>query len=139
MENRVEIPKRSSLKTITRPQDLSGIGKLPPQAIDLEEAVLGALMLEKSPLNDVIDIIHQPEIFYKEAHQKIYAAIQDLFSSSESIDILTVTQKLKSNGDLESVGGAFYISQLTNRVASSTSCNSAYLTLETPPIIISPD
>ncbi|MCH1614015.1 MAG: replicative DNA helicase, partial [Flavobacteriales bacterium] len=96
----------------------------PPQAIDLEEAILGALMLEKSPLNDVIDIIHQPEIFYKEAHQKIYAAIQDLFSSSESIDILTVTQKLKSNGDLESVGGAYYISQLTNRIASAAHAES---------------
>ena len=124
MENRVEIPKRSTLKKITRPQDLSGIGKLPPQAIDLEEAILGALMLEKSPLNDVIDIIHQPEIFYKEAHQKIYAAIQDLFSSSESIDILTVTQKLKSNGDLDSVGGAYYISQLTNRIASAAHAES---------------
>ncbi len=124
MENRVEISKRSTLKTITRPQDLSGIGKLPPQAIDLEEAILGALMLEKSPLNDVIDIIHQPEIFYKEAHQKIYAAIQDLFSSSESIDILTVTQKLKSNGDLDSVGGAYYISQLTNRIASAAHAES---------------
>ena len=56
----MEITKKSNLKTITRPQDLSGIGKLPPQALDLEEAVLGALMLEKSPLNDVIDIIHQP-------------------------------------------------------------------------------
>ena len=88
MDNRVEISKKSNLKTITRPQDLSGIGKLPPQALDLEEAVLGALMLEKSPLNDVIDIINQPQIFYKEAHQKIYAAIQELFSSSESIDIL---------------------------------------------------
>ena len=124
MENRVEIPKKSTLKTITRPQDLSGIGKLPPQAIDLEEAILGALMLEKSPLNDVIDIIHQPEIFYKEAHQKIYSAIQDLFSSSESIDILTVTQKLKSNGDLDFVGGAYYISQLTNRIASAAHAES---------------
>ena len=56
----MEIPKRSTLKTITRPQDLSGIGKLPPQAIDLRRSFLGALMLEKSPLNDVIDIIqHQ--------------------------------------------------------------------------------
>ena len=79
MENRVEIPKRSTLKTITSPQDLSGIGKLPPQAIELEEAILGALMLEKSPLNDVIDIIHQPEIFYKEAHQKIYALYKIYF------------------------------------------------------------
>ena len=119
MDNRVEISKKSNLKTITRPQDLSGIGKLPPQALDLEEAVLGALMLEKSPLNDVIDIINQPHIFYKEAHQKIYAAIQELFSSSESIDILTVTQKLRSNGEIDSVGGAYYISQLTNRIASA--------------------
>jgi replicative DNA helicase len=119
MDNRVEISKKSNLKTITRPQDLSGIGKLPPQALDLEEAVLGALMLEKSPLNDVIDIINQPQIFYKESHQKIYAAIQELFSSSESIDILTVTQKLRSNGEIDSVGGAYYISQLTNRIASA--------------------
>ncbi len=119
MNERVEIPKKPALKTFTKPSDISGIGKLPPQAIDLEEAVLGALMLEKSPLNDVIDIIHRPEIFYKDAHKKIYEAIQELFSSSESIDILTVTQKLRANGDLEKVGGAFYISQLTNRVASA--------------------
>ncbi len=119
MNERVEITKKPSLKTFTKPSDLSGIGKLPPQAVDLEEAVLGALMLEKSPLNDVIDIIHRPEIFYKDAHKKIYEAIQELFSSSESIDILTVTQKLRANGDLEKVGGAFYISQLTNRVASA--------------------
>ena len=115
----MEISKKNNFKTITRPQDLSGIGKLPPQALDLEEAVLGALMLEKTPLNDVIDIIHQPEIFYKEAHQKIYSAIQELFSSSESIDILTVTQKLRSNGEIDIVGGAYYISQLTNRIASA--------------------
>jgi replicative DNA helicase len=119
MNERVEITKNPGLKTFTKPSDLSGIGKLPPQAVDLEEAVLGALMLEKSPLNDVIDIIHRPEIFYKDAHKKIYEAIQELFSSSESIDILTVTQKLRANGALEKVGGAFYISQLTNRVASA--------------------
>ena len=119
MNERAEIAKKTSLKTFTKPSDLSGIGKLPPQAVDLEEAVLGALMLEKSPLNDVIDIIHRPEIFYKDAHKKIYEAIQELFSSSESIDILTVTQKLRAKGNLDQVGGAFYISQLTNRVASA--------------------
>ena len=110
MNERAEITKKPSLKTFTKPSDISSIGKLPPQAVDLEEAVLGALMLEKSPLNDVIDIIHRPEIFYKDAHRKIYEAIQNLFSSSESIDILTVTQKLRSNGNLDAVGGAFYIS-----------------------------
>jgi replicative DNA helicase len=93
-------------------------GKLPPQALDLEEAVLGALMLQKNPLNDVIDML-KPDVFYKDAHQRIYAAIQDLFAQSEAIDILTVTNHLRKKGELELVGGPFYISQLTNRVASS--------------------
>lgn len=95
-----------------------GSGKIPPQALDFEEAVLGALMLEKNALTAVIDIL-QPEVFYKQSHQKIFKAIQDLFSSTEPIDILTVSNKLKSNGELDEVGGAYYITQLTNRVASS--------------------
>lgn len=93
-------------------------GKLPPQAVDLEDAVLGALMLEKEAVNDVIDIL-KPNSFYKETHQKIFEAIQILFQDSEPIDILTVTEKLKKNGDLDFVGGPYYISQLTSRVASS--------------------
>lgn len=97
---------------------LSEIGKLPPQAVDLEEAVLGAMMLEKNAVNDAIDIL-KPESFYKDAHQKIFQAIADLFANSEPIDILTVTNKLKQNGNLDLVGGPFYISQLTNRVASA--------------------
>lgn len=93
-------------------------GRIPPQAVDLEEVVLGALMLEKEAVNAVIDIL-SPEVFYKEAHQIIFAAIKDLFTKSEPIDILTVTNHLKSTKDLETVGGPYYISQLTNRVASS--------------------
>lgn len=93
-------------------------GKLPPQAVDLEEAVLGALMLEKEALNDVIDIL-SPQSFYKEEHQKIYAAIRDLFNQGKPIDILTVTDMLKSRAELDFVGGPYYISQLTSRVASS--------------------
>ncbi len=93
-------------------------GKLPPQAVDLEEAVIGALMLDKEALTDVIDILKK-ESFYKEDHQLIYEAILDLFQRSEPIDILTVTQELKKKGTLEQVGGPFYIAQLTNRVASS--------------------
>jgi len=61
-------------------------GKLPPQAVDLEEAVLGALMLEKDAVNAAIDIL-QPKSFYKETHQKIFSAIQDLFQRSEPVDI----------------------------------------------------
>ncbi len=93
-------------------------GKLQPQAVDLEEAVIGAVMLEKEALTTVIDIL-QPASFYKEAHQKIYQAIRDLFNASEPVDILTVTNQLKKTGELEIVGGPFYITSLTNRVASA--------------------
>ncbi len=94
------------------------LGKLPPQAIDLEEAVLGALMLEKDALSDVIDIL-KPESFYRDEHKKIYAAIVKLFEQTQPVDILTVTQQLKKTGELELVGGPYYITKLTNRVASS--------------------
>ncbi len=102
----------------TRPLQDNELGKIPPQAIDLEEAVLGALMIERNAVNDVIDIL-KPESFYREAHQKIYSAIQALFQRSEPIDILTVTAELRKRGELDLVGGAYYISYLTNRVASS--------------------
>ncbi len=94
------------------------MGKLPPQALDLEEAVLGAMMLEKDAVNDAIDIL-SPESFYKEIHQKIYSAIKDLFNNSEPIDLLTVTEALRKSGDLEFVGGAYYVASLTNKVASA--------------------
>uniref|UniRef100_UPI0030D71DED replicative DNA helicase n=1 Tax=uncultured Roseivirga sp. TaxID=543088 RepID=UPI0030D71DED len=98
--------------------DLSQLGKLPPQATDLEEAILGALMLEKDALTNVIDIL-RPESFYKEAHQVIYQAIYDLFQASEPIDILTVTSQLRKEGKIEMIGGPYYITQLTNRVSSA--------------------
>jgi replicative DNA helicase len=93
-------------------------GKIPPQAVDLEEAVLGAMMLEKDAVTAVIDIL-KPEVFYKEAHQKIFRAIHNLFSRSEPVDILTVTNELKSTGELEIVGGPYYITMLTSRIASA--------------------
>ena len=93
-------------------------GKVPPQAVDLEEAVLGAMMLEKDPLTDVIEIL-KPEIFYKEAHQIIFKTIKNLFASTEPVDILTVTEALRKSGELDLVGGPYYITMLTNRVASA--------------------
>jgi len=94
------------------------LGKVPPQAVDLEEAVLGALMLEKNAVITVLDIL-KPDSFYKEAHQKIYSAICDLSMREQAIDILTVTEELRKRDELELVGGPFYITQLTSRVASS--------------------
>ncbi len=93
-------------------------GKIPPQAIDLEEAVLGAMMIDKKGVDDVIDILH-PEVFYKESHQLIYAAIYNLFQNSQPTDLLTVANQLKQEGNLELAGGDFYLIGLTQKVASS--------------------
>ncbi len=93
-------------------------GRVPPQAVDLEESVLGAVLLEQNALNAIVEFF-EPEFFYKEAHQLIYKAIKKLFSQSLPVDILTVVQELKTSGDLELAGGAYYISQLSNRVASA--------------------
>lgn len=94
------------------------VGKLQPQAIELEEAVLGAMLLEKDALSTIIDVL-SPESFYKEQNGLIFKAIYNLFNRSEPVDILTVTQELKRNGELELVGGSFYVSSLTNRIASA--------------------
>ncbi|GIV35941.1 MAG: replicative DNA helicase [Cyclobacteriaceae bacterium] len=100
-------------------RDLSeSSGKLPPQAPDLEEAVLGALMLEKGALNAVIEFL-KPEHFYVEAHQHIYSAIVTLFKSSEPVDMRTVVNQLRKEGKLELVGGAYYIAELTAKVSSA--------------------
>ena len=75
-------------------------GKIPPQAIELEEAVLGALMIDKNALNEVIDIL-ESECFYNDAHREIYSAIKTLFTESQPIDILTVSTMLRKNEKLE--------------------------------------
>ena len=96
----------------------TGLGKIPPQATDLEEAVLGALMLERDALTDVIDIL-KVDTFYKEAHQRIYGAITQLFANSEPVDLLTVKNQLLKTGELDMVGGALYLAELTQRVNSA--------------------
>jgi replicative DNA helicase len=93
-------------------------GKLPPQAVDLEQAVLGAMLIDKKGVDDAIDIL-TPDSFYKTEHQYIYEAIFDLFKDSQPIDILTVTDRLTKNGKLQLAGGEAYLINLTQRVASS--------------------
>lgn len=93
-------------------------GKIPPQARELEEAVLGALLLESTALNDVADIL-KPEMFYVDAHGTIYKAILDTDKKNSVIDLLTISEHLRSIGKLEEVGGAYYLSELTNKVGSS--------------------
>ena len=103
-----------------RGEDLSNFvfGKVQPQAIPLEEAVLGALMLDKEALTIVLDIIRS-DSFYVDAHQLIYKAMLRLFEKSQPIDLLTVTEELKKTGDLEAVGGPYYLVELTNKIASA--------------------
>ncbi|NNF02591.1 MAG: replicative DNA helicase [Bacteroidia bacterium] len=98
---------------------LTNVGaKIPPQAKDVEEAVLGGLLLMPNSLADVVDKLH-PDSFYSEDHQEIYRAIHELYNTGQSVDILTVTEKLKKNGKLDFVGGTYKLTQLTNRVSST--------------------
>lgn len=93
-------------------------GKIPPQAVELEEAVLGAMMIDKKGVDEVIDVL-TPQVFYKIAHQTIFATIQKLFNATQPIDLLTVSNELRSEGKLDLVGGEFYLIQLTQKVSSS--------------------
>ena len=93
-------------------------GKLPPQALDLEEVVLGAMMIDTKGVNEVIDIL-QPDAFYKEAHKLIFEAIFQLFTDSQPIDLLTVSAQLKRTAKLDLAGGDFYLIQLTQKISSS--------------------
>ncbi|MGH2565393.1 MAG: DnaB-like helicase N-terminal domain-containing protein, partial [Ginsengibacter sp.] len=93
-------------------------GKVPPQAKDLEEAVLGAIMLEKNAFDAIVEIL-KPECFYVEAHQRIFTAMRSLVNKSQPIDILTVVEELRSKEELEIVGGPYYVTKLTNAVVSS--------------------
>lgn len=94
-------------------------GRFPPQALDIEEAILGAVMLEKDAFETASEIITSPDFFYKPAHQTIWQAITLLSASGEPVDILTVTNKLKEILRLDDVGGPYYITKLTSRVGSA--------------------
>lgn len=106
--------------TQKRSEDLSNFvfGKVQPQAIPLEEAVLGALMLDKDALAVVLDIL-RAESFYLEAHKSIFRAMLKLFEKSRPIDLLTVMEQLKKEGELDTAGGPAYLAELTNKVASA--------------------
>jgi len=93
-------------------------GKIPPQAIDLEEVVLGAMMIDKKGVDEVIDIL-SADAFYKDAHKFIFEAIFKLFENSEPVDLLTVSSQLKKDAKLDVIGGDFYLISLTQRVSSS--------------------
>ncbi len=100
--------------------DITGLelGKTPPQAVDVEEAVLGALLLEPSAVTDVMDILIA-DCFYKPAHRMIFKAISALASRHDPVDIFTVAEELKKNNELDEAGGAYYLSQLSMRIGAA--------------------
>lgn len=101
-------------------EDLSTFvyGKVPPQAIPLEEAVLGAVLIDKDAVEVIADIL-PPEAFYLDAHKLIFQAVKNLFLKQQPVDLLTVTEQLKVMGKLKEIGGAYYLVEMTNKVASS--------------------
>jgi replicative DNA helicase len=110
--------RQKNVKVVEKTIMVADIGKLPPQAPELEEAVLGALMLEKDAFSIISDIL-KPESFYEETHQSIFGAIYNLAMQQKPVDVLTVVEELKKRGELESVGGAIYVAELTDKVASA--------------------
>ncbi len=110
--------RRRPSRPTHEPEIVGEFGKLPPQDTSLEDAVLGAIMLEKDAYNNVCEIL-KPEAFYNPANQKIYEAIQSLAANGKPIDMLTVTDQLRTNKVLDEVGGAVRISELTGLVSSA--------------------
>ena len=115
----MEKPKTISQTTTSTGQLVSmEQGKIPPQALDLEGVVLGAMMIDKKGVDTVIDIL-RPESFYKQSHQFIFESMVQLFNDSSPIDLLTVSAQLRKNAKLDQAGGDFYLIQLTQKVSSS--------------------
>jgi replicative DNA helicase len=106
-------PQNQSSKVISLER-----GKIPPQAVDLEEAVLGAMMVDKKGMNEALEILNE-DSFYDQKHQIIFKNIQELFSNRKVVDLLTLSEKLKSNKELDFVGGDIALIKLTQKVASS--------------------
>lgn len=116
MDDPIETVKKTLLRK-SSDVDLFSYGKVPPQVKDLEEVVLGAVMIDRSVLNNIADIL-KDESFYVDQHQRIWKAIRMLNRDQSPIDLLTVTEQLKRNGDLEAAGGPFYVATLTNKCGS---------------------
>ncbi|MGI9174983.1 MAG: replicative DNA helicase [Rhodothermales bacterium] len=98
--------------------DQGGVGRVPPQATDVEQSVLGAMLIEREAIPKAVEILND-EAFYDAKHQKVYGAILALFERGNPVDLITLTEELKRRGEIDAVGGAYYLTELTTRVASA--------------------
>lgn len=119
MADPIEITRKTfARKSAAADSNVLDFGKLPPQAKELEEAVLGAIMIENNAINEVIEVLNE-DAFYVDAHRAIWRAVKSLYEKRAPIDLLTVTEQLKKNGELDTVGGPFFVAQLTNKIGSA--------------------
>jgi replicative DNA helicase len=102
----------------TGPDSPRDEGRIPPQAVDVEMSVLGAMLIEKEAIARAIDLLTE-DAFYKEAHRRIFQGMVALFERSEPVDLVTLTEELRRRGVLEKIGGSFYLTELTNRITSA--------------------
>ncbi|MBO4656329.1 MAG: replicative DNA helicase [Bacteroidales bacterium] len=112
------MPARKKEIKVDLPQLAVEMGRKPPQAIDIEEAVLAAMMLDSECINDVLESL-TPDCFYNESNKKIFTAITAIASRNDKVDILTVADELSKTGDLEAVGGASYLSALSMKIGAA--------------------
>lgn len=113
-----ENAEKNASKKVSVASSALQMGKVPPQALDMEEAVLGAILLEKNALHRVMDLL-RPNMFYSDKNRTIYEATLELFQASDPIDLLTVKEALRKKDKLKDIGGAYYLAELTSRVASA--------------------
>ena len=118
METATNKPKRKTTQPTIIKVGANELGKLPPQALELEASVIGALMIEKDAFSSITDLL-RPESFYSDQHRHIFEAVQALSAKDAPIDVLSVAEQLKLAGKLELAGGVLYLSDLTRRVASA--------------------
>ena len=100
-------------------QNTPDYGKIPPQSRELEEIVLGAILLEKDAIHEAIEIIRTPDVFYINAHGLIWKAMVSIYHENGQIDSITVSERLKKQGKLDEIGGAYYLIQICSKIGSS--------------------
>lgn len=105
--------RRASIRSIHEQS-----GRVPPQATDVEQSVLGAMLIEREAIPRAIEIL-SADAFYTSKHQKIYTAMLSLFERGNPVDLITLSDELKRRGELDDVGGAYYLTELTTQVASA--------------------
>ena len=112
----IETSQLTQIKLVT---DFTQVEKIPPQNLEAEMSLLGAILIDKEALLKIADIL-EPDDFYKPAHAEVYQAILDLYAKSEPVDILTLSNRLEERGVLEKIGGRSFVVSLANTVPTAS-------------------